>query len=147
MNSKDSISFKFRYVIDVEVNWGQKKILVQRTYILQEKEHILSGTNTDGIAKGQRGLEDGLRIWPNRNLSHPLFLSGQQWGLPHDCWFSKEIEQGRMSKHLKVLSQVTSELKCSKFSIYFCISFPVVFFTLSILWKKETKKRNNTSNL
>lgn len=77
MNSKDSILFMFRYVIDVQVDWCRKKILIQRKYILKEKQHILSGTNVDEIAKGQRGLEDRLRIWPNRKVSCPLFLSGQ----------------------------------------------------------------------
>ena len=77
MNSKDSLLFMFKYVINVQVDWCQKKILVQRKYILKEKQHILSGTNVDGIAKGQRGLEDRRRIWPNRKVSRPLFLSGQ----------------------------------------------------------------------
>lgn len=77
MNPKDSIFFMFRYVIDVEMNWSQKKFLVQRKHILKEKQHILSGTNTDGIPKEQRGLKDELRICPNKRVSHPLFLSGQ----------------------------------------------------------------------
>lgn len=56
---------------------GAGKILVQIKYILKEKQHILSSTNIDVIAKGQRGLGDRLRIWPNGKVSQPLFLSGQ----------------------------------------------------------------------
>lgn len=62
MNSKGSVLFMFRYVIDVQMDWCQKKILVQRKYILKEKQYIFSGKNIDGIAKGQRGSEDRLRI-------------------------------------------------------------------------------------
>lgn len=43
----------------------------------RDLKEILSGTNVDGISKGQRGLEDRLRIRPNRKVSRPLFLSGQ----------------------------------------------------------------------
>lgn len=67
----------FRYVTDVQVDRCLKEILVKRKHILQEKQDILSGTNVDWTAKRQRGLEDGLRIWPNRKVSHPLFLSEQ----------------------------------------------------------------------
>lgn len=122
MNPKDSIFFMFRYVIDVEMNWSQKKFLVQRKHILKEKQHILSGTNTDGIPKEQRGLKDELRICPNKRVSHPLFLSGQPWvvmGVALRLLSFKRIEQGRISKYLTVLTQVTIELKCIKFSIYF----------------------------
>lgn len=62
MNSKDSVLFMFRFVIDVQMDWCWKKILVQRKYILKEKQYILSGKNIDEIAKGQRGSEDRLRI-------------------------------------------------------------------------------------
>lgn len=59
------------------MDWCRKKIVVQRKYLLKEKQHIVSGTNAVGIAKGQRGLEDRLRIRPNRKVSRALFLSGQ----------------------------------------------------------------------
>lgn len=64
----------FRYVLDVQVDWYWKKILVQRKYVLKEKQHILSDRNVDGIAKGQKGLEDSLRIWPNRKVSIVLYF-------------------------------------------------------------------------
>lgn len=40
MNSKDTILFMFMYVIGVQVDGCQKKILVQRRYILKEKQEI-----------------------------------------------------------------------------------------------------------
>lgn len=64
----------FRYVLDVQVDWYWKKILVQRKYVLKEKQHILSDRNVDGIAKGQKGLEDSLRTWPNRKVSIVLYF-------------------------------------------------------------------------
>lgn len=102
INSKDSILFMFWYVIDVEVNWGQKKILVQRKYILKEKQHVLSGTNIDRIAKGQRGLEDRLRIWPNRKVSHALFLSGQPWIVIAVALWLLVYKGNRAGKNFKV---------------------------------------------
>lgn len=49
-------------------------------------------------------------------------------GLLYDYWFSKEIEQARIAKYFRVLSQVTIGLKYIKVRIYFY--FPSQLFFL-----------------